>query len=224
MDELLRDFVANLKLAYHSFGWWCIALIVATFLIMIGVNCFLKWIFRKTQSSTLRTLRKRLSTVCVYLVAMVVIYIYSIFDSSEKLDYNFGFVVSNAGPIAIAAMIIWWLCKFGWFGIRVLFGKLWRVGKNKFKELLEKIPLDPILREPLFKALDDYLTANSEAANLAIDKYIMANETNINRKIATMLTGLVDDSKEVAALTSKFLAVAKSKYVKGGNDNGNQNS
>ena len=218
MEQIIDKFWVNIQRAFATWGWWCLAIILATFLVMIGVNALIKFIFRKASSSQLQGLRKAISGASVFGVAIGVIYLFAIVDRRyglcEGTYYATGVVISNSVPVSFCAMSLWAIVKaIGRVGILPLLNAIRGKVQQPFKKFLEQIPLEENLRNSIFEKLEAFLSESATSANESLSEYIDTNTVAINRKVAGMLSGLVN-SETVATCTELFIQAVTTKYSK----------
>ncbi len=226
MENIIDKVIVNIQKAYALWGWWSLLIIGLTFLIMIGVNALVKFLFRKATSSQMQGLRKALSSCSVFAVAIGVIYLFGAIDHRYGLcgdiQYTTGLVISNSAPVAFCAMSLWAIIKaVGRVGVLPLCKVIWDKIRKPFQKILEQIPLDKNIRDSIFAKLDEYLSKEADTAKVTVSEYISANTVAVNRNIAVMLSGFADTAT-VAKCTELFINAIKEKYQnKGDKKNAN---
>ena len=209
MDYIMTEFSSSITDLWRRFGWWAVLLVAATFGIMIGVNYLLKFLFRKAETTQMTALRKFLSTLSVFVVAIGVMYLFNIIVDNKGV-YSFTYALNNAIPIASAAMMLWAIWKvIARVGLLPLFALLKNRYGKEFTAVYNAIPLDNSVKKIILKKIEDYI-ADRVPDDLDVNKYIDENDIIIYQKIQNLLEGFVD-SGMLQDVSEQFLKAVKSK-------------
>ena len=152
MDYIMTEFSSSIKDLWQRFGWYAVLLVAATFGIMIGVNYLLKFLFRKAESAQLTALRKFLSTLSVFIVALGVMYLFNIAIDRNNGVYCFTYAMNNAITIASAAMMCWAIWKaVARVGLLPFIAWLKNRYGKEFTEIYNAIPLDNSVKKIILR-------------------------------------------------------------------------
>lgn len=94
------------KLLFERFGWYSVLLVIATTLIMIPVNMLYKKIMK---NESLSRLRKTISSVSVYIVAMGLIAFFTGVVIREPI--TFGYLFTSSMNCGLLSMLLWAIIK-----------------------------------------------------------------------------------------------------------------
>lgn len=200
MEEKIIEYVMNL---FTLYGWWFIALVGATFGIMLLVNWGIKKAFSKATSEQAQRIRKVVSSLCVYIVAGIVIVIANLI---AKHSFDFNFVLVNCIPVGALAMVVWAIVKV----VRDLgFSKLIElIAKSKtIKNLLAKLPIDKEVANTIYDKLIDAID-ESKGDNAEI---VATKETELLSMASSMLSGFVD-AEQISTTAQGIVDALKIKF------------
>lgn len=200
MEEKIIEYVMNL---FTLYGWWFIALVGATFGIMLLVNWGIKKAFSKATSEQAQRIRKVVSSLCVYIVAGIVIVIANLIT---KHSFDFNFVLVNCIPVGALAMVVWAIVKV----VRDLgFSKLIElIAKSKtIKNLLAKLPIDKEVANTIYDKLIDAID-ESKGDNAEI---VATKETELLSMASSMLSGFVD-AEQISTTAQGIVDALKIKF------------
>lgn len=201
----MEHIISYVEQLIGSFGWWTLAIVGATFLIMIPINLLIKLIFKKCGNQSVERIRKTISQILVFGVSAGVISIFALIIPTELTA---GFVFTNCVPCGGLAMILWALVKL----IRdVGFAPLLKyIANNKeIKALLKKIPIDQTAVNFVFDKLVE-LVENTDGTQAEI---VINKSNEIISRAKEMLNGFADTNSVSQAATS-LLEALKLKFAK----------
>ena len=98
---------AEAQLLFSHFGWYSLLLVAGTMLVMIPINILYKHIMKK---ESLQRLRKTISALSVYLVAMGVVALFT--WTVVKQPITFTYLVGACIPCGFLAQVLWTIVKF----------------------------------------------------------------------------------------------------------------
>lgn len=200
MEEKIIDYVSNL---FAIYGWWFVALVMSTFAIMLLVNWLLTKAFSKATTDALQRLRKTLSTLCVYVVASIVIIVA---NAIMKHPFDIKFILINCVPVGALSMVVWAVVKI----VRDLgFSKLIElIAKSKtIKKLLAKLPIDKEVANTIYDKLIDAID-ESKGNNAEI---VATKETELLSMASSMLSGFVD-AEQISTTAQGIVDALKIKF------------
>lgn len=200
MEEKIIDYVSNL---FAIYGWWFVALVMSTFAIMLLVNWLLTKAFSKATTDALQRLRKTLSTLCVYVVASIVIIVA---NAIMKHPFDIKFVLINCVPVGALSMVVWAVVKI----VRDLgFSKLIElIAKSKtIKNLLAKLPIDKEVANTIYDKLIDAID-ESKGDNAEI---VATKETELLSMASSMLSGFVE-AEQISTTAQGIVDALKIKF------------
>lgn len=185
-------------LLFEYFGLFSLLLVLGTFLLMIPLNIVYKKIM-KTQS--LSRLRKVLSALSVYLVAMGLIALFT--AVVIKKPVTFSYVASTSLPCGFLAQTLWTIIKFVRdYGFAPLVAKATQ--NKEFLAQLEELGVSKKLVNIILDNAQSYLNDKNIKD---LDTYT-TKELELSNKIRSELTGFVtgDINKAVITIVSKLKA------------------
>lgn len=192
----LQDIFNKFGSLFDTFGWWSIALITATVVIMIPVNLLWKKLMKKENLSRLRKITSFLS---VYVVALILVSaITAIFSKGSFND--FGYLSGSTLALGFCAQVIWELIKI----IRDYgFNKfiVWASEKIDWKKSLKKFTkqynIDSKLVDYITDAIEDKYLKGVDVADV---KLFEENESSMLLDIHQRLSGFVstENLEEIA--------------------------
>lgn len=200
MEEKIIDYVSIL---FAIYGWWFVALVISTFAIMLLVNWLLTKAFSKATTDALQRLRKTLSTLCVYVVASIVIIVA---NAIMKHPFDIKFILINCVPVGALSMVVWAVVKI----VRDLgFSKLIElIAKSKtIKNLLAKLPIDKEVANTIYDKLIDAID-ESKGDNAEI---VATKETELLSMASSMLSGFVD-AEQISTTAQGIVDALKIKF------------
>lgn len=197
MEEKIIDYVSNL---FAIYGWWFVALVMSTFAIMLLVNWLLTKAFSKATTDALQRLRKTLSTLCVYVVASIVIIVA---NAIMKHPFDIKFILINCVPVGALSMVVWAIVKV----VRDLgFSKLIELiaKSNTIKSMLKKLPIDTeiatTIYNKLLKSIEESKGDNAQIVEQKEHELLDMASSMLNgfisaENISTIAQGIVDALK-----------------------------
>lgn len=189
---------------FSYFGWYSIALVALTTLIMIPVSLLLKKIFK---SESTQRLRKTISSLLVYGVSAGVVSAYTAIFKVATITFHY--LVNTAIPIALLAMLLWAIIKVVRdYGFKPLL-KLISQSKS-WKEGIYKLGVDKKIVDLVIAKADKYLAGiNAKSA-----EEVIKQETMLTRQIATEINGFVDGTVNIGEVATKLAKAVVSKHSK----------
>ena len=188
------------KLLFEHFGWKSFLLVLATTLIMIPINMLYKKVFKK---DNLDRLRKTLSCLSVYLVALGVVAFFTGVVLREAITFEY--LLTSCTSCGLLAMLLWAVIKFvrdyGWLPIANLIlenkkAKAWLVElgiSEKLVEVLRDEIKSKIGNKP---TLDEYLAKEQEIiSHLRLQMSGFLTSDKINKAIENILRPIKDKLK-----------------------------
>lgn len=148
---------------FETFGWYSILLVVATTLVMIPVNQLFKVIMKK---ECLSRLRKTVSTLFVYVVAVGVIALFT--WTVAKQPITFAYLIGASIPCGFLAQGLWVIIKlakdYGWTFIKWLLAKIFtKTASNvEFKKTLANLGINKKVVEVIASEIKDIKVENME--------------------------------------------------------------
>ena len=199
----MEQIISYIEQLFSSFGWWTLAVVGTSFLIMIPINLAIKAIFKKVSGTTVDRIRKTIAQICVFGVSAGVITIFALIIPTEL---SAGFVFTNCVPCGALAMIVWAIVKLiRDTGFAPLISYL---AQNKeIKNLLKEIPIDQDAIKVVYDKLCN-LVKNTDGTNAEI----VVNKANeIVARAKEMLNGFADVTS-IADASQKLLQALKLKF------------
>lgn len=202
MEEKIIEYVKSL---FANYGWWALALVGATFLVMIPVNALIKVVFKNAKSTEASRIRKTLSALFVYLVAMGVV---AVANLILHIDTNIEFLLVSCVPVGSVAMVVWAAFKFtrdlgfGWL-IKML------EKSGKIKEILKSLPLDNKIAFKIYNNLIEQI----EKAKGENSQIVESKQVELTSMASSMLNGFVEAEK-VSSTAAGIVDALKLKFIK----------
>lgn len=187
-----QNFFDTAKMLFNRFGWYSILLVLGTTLIMIPINMLYKKLFKK---DSLNRLRKTVSCLSVYLVALglVAFFTWLVFKEPLTIEYLF----SSCMSCGLLSMFLWAVIKFirdyGWMPI-------WNVilANKEAKAWLKEIGLSEKLVDVISQEVKKYL---KDKNIVSLDAYL-EKELDIKSHLRLQMSGFVTSDKINDAITN----------------------
>lgn len=202
MEEKIIEYV---KALFTIYGWWTLALVGATFIVMLPVNIIIKKIFAKAQGTETTRIRKTLSSVSVYAVALGVV---ALANLIFKVAFDINFLLVTCVPVGSLAMVCWAVFKFtrdlgfGWL-VKML-------EKSKvIKEKLKALPLDNKIALNIYNKLVKLIEESKGENSQIVEK----KQSELLYMASSMLNGFVEAEK-VSSTANNIVEVLKLKFPK----------
>lgn len=216
----MEQFLVYVQELYTLFGWWALAIVLTTVVCMIPINKGIKYLFNRLSLSTeaksddttetkitqINRLRKVVSSICVFVVAIIVLYLFQWIFGTQ--NYNIEYILSNCIPIGMCAMFAWAIIK----SIKeagVLPVVSWIAEKLEttgyIDKLFENIPIDKKISESVYKML------KSKIATISTDE----TDSYFNDGLYGDITSLLDVfniTENVDSLTASIAEIIKNKF------------
>ena len=190
MEEKIIEYIRTL---FSSYGYWALALVGATFALMIPINILIKTLFKKAKSTETTRLRKTLSAVAVYVVAGGVL---ACANLILRAPFDIKYILVSCVPVGGLAMVMWAVFKF----TRDL-GFSWLVkmlAKSKtIKEKLKSLPLDNDVAMTIYNKLVE-LVKESKGENSQI---VEKKQVELLEMASSMLNGFVEADRVSSTAT-----------------------
>lgn len=178
------------KVLFNNFGWYSIALVAGTFVVMFGLNLLYKLIMK---GEKLSRLRKTLSAISVYGVAMGLIALFTF--TVLKKPVTFEYVLGASLPCGALAQALWLIYKFVRdYGFKPIIAKIKESGV--IEKELKKLGLNNKLVKMIISQIDEYLKGQNVKT---LDDY-MKSEFVVSAKIAEYIKGFVAPEKSAEVL------------------------
>lgn len=195
MDTFIVQFTDNIIKLKDMFGWWALALIGATFLIMIPINYALKKLFGLGKENVIKNrIRKVLASALVFPVAGGLIVAFLAFINKTVIAFNV--VYQGAIPCAVAAMLLNSIYKFirdtGIEGIKQIFTAI--ANSNVFKTAANKLIPD----KHISSLIQNYISEQTKDIDTSNLSDFLKHNTSLIDNVATKVSGFVDNPKQTA--------------------------
>lgn len=191
----------NCALLFEYFGWYSIFLVVATTGIMIPINMLYKKLM-KTES--LERLRKVVSALSVYVVALALIAFFTGVVVKEPITA--GYLFSAMLPLGLLAQVLWAVIKVVKdYGVAPILKSI--AQSKETKQWFVSLGLDEGLADTIMTRIDNYLK-NVNASTL---DDVVAQETILYQDLKNKLSGFIDNDK-INEVSIKIIEQVKSKY------------
>lgn len=193
----------NCKLLFDYFGWFSILLVVGTTGIMIPLNILYKKIMKK---EGLQRLRKLISSVSVYAVALglVALFTGTVIKAPLTVEYLLGATLS----CGLLAMLLWSVIKVAKdYGLKPILKSI--AQSKEAKKALKDLGLDKHLIDTIMDGVNSYL----KDANAQTFEDVANEEVNLNRDLRVKLSGFVK-AQDMDAVVNKLIEDIKAKYSK----------
>lgn len=196
MENEVLNYVSQL---FNEFGYWSIALIVATTLLMIPVNMLVKKIFSKNTNESVVRVSKVSSQLLVFGISAVCI---TIFCLIMKTPLSVNFVFANVLPCGFLSMVLWAVLKVARdMGIKPIIKII--LESQTVKKALKEIKIDDKIKDAIFNKLVE-LVENSDGENA---KLVIEKEMEIVNIATSMLSGFTDNPNAVATQFAEALKI-----------------
>lgn len=210
MDTFIVQFTDNLIKLKNMFGWWALALVGATFLVMLPINFSLKKLFALGKESVVKNrFRKVLASALVFVVSGGLIAAFLVYI--DKTAITFDIIYQGAIPCSAAAMLINYVYKFirdtGFEGLKQLFIAVAK--SNQFKNATDKLIPDKYISS-LIRTYVEESTKDIDTSD--VNKFmenVTKQNTTIIKNIEAKVTGFVDNPKQTALDVLKAFIEAK---------------
>lgn len=195
---------------FRHYGWWIFAIVGFTTLFMMPVNCLIKLAFKKTDNSSLQRLRKTLSSVCVYPVALGVLYLYQWLIGEH--NYKFVEVITDVWYVGTLSMVLWFLIKIVLdVGIMPVVRKITSV--PSFKKLLSSCGVDVKTATAVVNSVESLLPGKATAAGEnTVDDYLKKNQAAVQQQISYLLNLYNIDKGKIKTYADNILNAVNVKH------------
>ena len=189
-QEILKKLLGFITGLYHSYGWWALAIIGVTTLVMIPVNMLVKACFKKGEKNVaLVRLRKALSSISAYIVAIGALYLYEwlVPESLMRTPKTFSFLVlvEDVLSTGTSAMIAWWGLKLVRdIGIKPILLKIAESteGKKLLNELVKKSGIKKSVVESIVEEVETVIKDCTSDGSVTVDQYIAQHQDVLNQQ------------------------------------------
>ena len=193
MEEIFNRFGS----LFEVFGWWTLALIAGTVAIMYPIN--LLWI-KLMKKDNLARLRKLTSFISVYVVALVVVSIFTAIVSVGSFK-DFGYLSGSTISLGFLAQVAWEVVKiirdygFKKFFVYVSEKVDW---KKSLKEFGKQFNIDTKIIDYIADGIETNYLSKVDANEVEV---LVENRLSIIDEIKKKLEGFVENEKieDVAA-------------------------
>lgn len=193
----------NCKLLFDYFGWYSFLLVLGTTALMIPINLLYKKIMKK---ECLQRLRKVLSSVTVYGVALGVVALFT--ATVIKAPLTGEYLLGASLSCGLLAMLLWSILKVVKdYGIAPILKSL--AQSKELKNAMKELGLDKNLVDSIMSSVDNYL----KDVNAKTFEDVANEEININKDIRTKLSGFVK-ARDMDDIVNVLIENIKSKYSK----------
>lgn len=200
MEDTILDYVAQL---FTNFGWWFLAIVAVTTLVMIPLNKLIEKLFSKSNSASASRLAKTTSQVLVFIVSGLAITIFSLILEHKV---NFEFVLVNVVPTGVCAMALWAVIKIARdLGLRDFL--VYLANNAEVDKLLSKIKINSSVKNAVYKSLKELIN-NTDGDNADV---VITKATELQNRATQMLQGFVENPAQVA---TQFVTALQTKYAK----------
>ena len=191
----------NAKLLFEYFGWYSLLLVLGTTLIMIPLNILYKKIMA---NDSLSRLRKSLSAVSVYFIAMGLVALFTHFVIKAPLTFDYLF--TSCMSCGLLSMLLWAIIKFVRdYGVLPIINSILK--SKEANKWLKEMGLSDKLISIIYSNIDKYC---KDTNIVSLDDFIK-NETNIINQITTQITGFISNDK-INEAVNKISQTIKEKF------------
>lgn len=191
----------NAKLLFEYFGWYSLLLVLGTTLIMIPVNLLYKKIMKK---DTLERLRKTLSSITVYIIALGLIALFTHFVIKAPLTFDY--LMTSCLSCGLLSMLLWAIIKFVRdYGVLPIINSILK--SKEANKWLKEMGLSDKLISIIYSNIDKYC---KDTNIVSLDDFIK-NEANIINQITTQITGFISNDK-INEAVNKISQTIKEKF------------
>lgn len=195
-----QKFFDTAKMLFNNFGWYSVLLVLGTTLLMIPVNMLYKKLMQK---DGLDRLRKTLSCLSVYLIALGLVAFFTGVVLKQTLTFEYLF--TSCMSCGLLSMLLWAIIKFVRdYGFLPVFNAI--VKSKEAKKWLKELGVSEALVSLVNSNIDKYIKENNIKS---LDDYLK-NEINIATQIRTQINGFVANDK-VNEIVKNILQPIKSK-------------
>lgn len=174
------------QLLFSHFEWYSLLLIAGTMLLMIPINALYKLIMKK---DCLQRLRKTVSALSVYLVAMGVIALFTWTVVKEPITFTY--LLATCLPCGFLAQVLWATVKFVKdYGVAPILSAI--ANSKAFSNGLKNLGVDAKIVGVIVKEVDDTKIAT-------LEEYAKS-ELQIATKLRTQLNGFIETSNMEEAI------------------------
>lgn len=195
-----QKFFDTAKMLFEHCGVYSIILVLSTTILMIPVNMLYKKLMKK---ESLDRLRKTLSCLSVYLIALGLVAFFT--GVVLKKPLTFDYLFTSCMSCGLLSMFVWAVIKFvrdyGWLPV---FNAI--VKNKEAKKWLKELGVSEALVSLVNTNIDKYIKDNNIKS---LDDYLK-NEINIATQIRTQINGFVANDK-VNEIVKNILQPIKSK-------------
>ena len=187
-----QNFFDTAKMLFERFGLYSILLVLGTTLIMIPINMLYKKLFKK---ESLNRLRKTVSCLSVYLVALglVAFFTWLVFKEPLTIEYLF----SSCMSCGLLSMFLWAVIKFiRDYGLMPIWNVI--LANKEAKAWLKEIGLSEKLVDVISQEVKKYL---KDKNIVSLDAYL-EKELDIKSHLRLQMSGFVTSDKINDAITN----------------------
>ena len=190
------------KMLFEHFGWYSLLLVLGTTLLMIPLNLLYKKLMKK---ESLSRLRKTISCLSVYLVALALITFFTGVVLKEPITFGYLFTASmNCG---LLSMLLWAIIKFARdYGVLPIVNvvlankeaKKWLSEVGISSKLVDAITekVKAYIKEKNIKSLDEYLQKETDIiGQLRLQVAGFVTSENVHKTITNILQPIKDKLK-----------------------------
>lgn len=198
---------SNFGSLFKLFGWYSLLLIVGTVAIMFPINLLWKHLMKKDELSRLR---KTVSFISVYVVALAIIVAFTALVSHGNL-YDYGYISGSTLALGFCAQVLWELIKlvrdYGFNKVVKLIAE--KTNWNKLlKQFGKKYNIDTKLVDIVATEIEDKYLKNTDTTELEVFE---KDESEIILDIHNKLGGFVETGK-LDEIASGVLLILKESW------------
>ena len=173
------------KMLFEHFGWYSLFLVLGTTLLMIPINLLWKKVMKK---ESLNRLRKTISCLSVYLVALGLVAFFTGVVLKHPLTLEY--LLTSCTSCGLLSMLLWAIIKFVRdYGVLPLINVI--LAHKEASKWLKELGIDSALVDVINTKVKKYLKENNI---VSLQDYIK-NEFTIANQIRTQLNGFVANEK-----------------------------
>lgn len=189
-QEVLKRLLGFITGLYYNYGWWSLAIIGVTTLLMIPINMLIKVCFKKGEKNVaLVRLRKALSSISAYGVAIGVLYLYEWLVPEALMispkTFSFIILAEDVLSTGTSAMIAWWGIKLiRDIGIKPIVLKIVESneGKKLLNELVKKTGVKKSVAESIVEEVEAVIKDYVADGSTTVDQYIAQHQDVLNQQ------------------------------------------
>lgn len=224
----MEQFLLYVEKLYSNFGWWALLIVAVVTALMIPTNIGVKALFNLAVSSTekstkleesvkttriqqIERIRKVVSSLVVFVIAIVVLYLFEWIFGSK--NYNFSYIISASLPTGICSMFVWALIKaIKDIGIVPVITKIAETLETSgyLSKLLASIDMDETTKKIIYEFIKDKVNKYANGDSAKVEEYL--SSTSLANDVGNLIK-LNGITTNIASIAQQFIEIAKSKLI-----------